>query len=135
MSLQSFLSRKFPATPLLPRWGNVPDWTREPSYLETPTAYPVRRLSRCMGDARLRRRDRINGMPSTRLLNQAGGAIGLTLFLLLGCNAIVGLDKLEVTDHPAGSAGSSDGNGGQLNTSGGSAGKGVGVQNEAGTGA
>ncbi|HYQ02910.1 MAG TPA: hypothetical protein VER96_29765 [Polyangiaceae bacterium] len=72
-------------------------------------------------------------MPSTRLLNQTGSALGLTLFLLAGCNAIVGLDKLEVTDHPAGSAGMND-NGGQLNASGGSGGKEV-VVHEGGSGA
>jgi ABC-type branched-subunit amino acid transport system substrate-binding protein len=72
-------------------------------------------------------------MTSSRVFNQAGGALALTLFSLVGCNAIVGLDKLEVTDHPAGSAGSSS-NGGQLNESGGSAGKEV-MQNGAGSGA
>lgn len=72
-------------------------------------------------------------MTSTRVFNQAGSALGLTLFLLVGCNAIVGLDKLEVSDTPAGSAGSSS-SGGQHNSSGGSAGKEI-VGHEAGTGA
>jgi len=61
-------------------------------------------------------------MTSTRVLNQAGGALGLTLFLLVGCNAIVGLDKIQVTDTPADSAGSSSG--GQPNGDGGTGGKG-----------
>jgi ABC-type branched-subunit amino acid transport system substrate-binding protein len=72
-------------------------------------------------------------MTSTRVFNQAGGALGLTLFLLVGCNAIVGLDKLQVTDEARGSAGT--GNGGQLNTDGGTAGKGGSGGNEAGAGA
>ncbi len=73
-------------------------------------------------------------MTSTRVLNQAGGSLALTLFLLLGCNAIVGLDKLEVTNDPADSAGAD--NGGQANTGGGSsAGKGGDGNNEAGSGA
>jgi len=59
-------------------------------------------------------------MTSTRVLNQAGSALGLTLFLLVGCNAIVGLDKIQVSDQMANSAGSS-GEGGLSN--GGSAGK------------
>ncbi|HET7540303.1 MAG TPA: hypothetical protein VFK05_10550 [Polyangiaceae bacterium] len=61
-------------------------------------------------------------MTSTRVLNQAGGALGLTLFLLVGCNAIVGLDKLQVSDQPADSAGSSSG--GQPSEDGGTVGKG-----------
>lgn len=73
-------------------------------------------------------------MTSTRVFNQAGGALGLTLFLLAGCNAIVGLDKIEVNDSPADSAGSSGSNGGQHSASGGSAGKEV-VGHDAGTGA
>lgn len=70
-------------------------------------------------------------MTSTRVLNQAGGALGLTLFLLLGCNAIVGLDKLEVTAQSAGSSGSHSG--GDANDDGGTAGKAV--SHEAGSGA
>jgi len=72
-------------------------------------------------------------MTSSRVLNQAGGALGLTLFLLLGCNALVGLDKLEV--QPANSAGSSSG--GQPGEDGGmdgKAGKGGKSNSEAGTG-
>jgi len=71
-------------------------------------------------------------MTSTRVFNQAGGTLALTLLLLVGCNAIVGLDKLQVADAPGGSAGVS--NGGHLNEDGGSAGKG-GSLNEAGSGA
>ena len=73
-------------------------------------------------------------MTSTRVLNQAGSALGLTLFLLAGCNAIVGLDKVQVSNAPADSAGSSSG--GQPNAEGGSAsgGKG-GMASEAGSGA
>ena len=40
-------------------------------------------------------------MPSNRVLNQASSAVALTLFLLAGCNAIVGLDKIQVTDEVA----------------------------------
>src|SRR6185369_7910665 len=72
-------------------------------------------------------------MTSTRVFNQAGSALALTLFSLVGCNAIVGLDKIQVSDTPAGSAGSSSG-GGQDTSGGGSAGKGV-AGHEAGTGA
>jgi ABC-type branched-subunit amino acid transport system substrate-binding protein len=71
-------------------------------------------------------------MTSTRVFNQAGGALALTLFLLVGCNAIVGLDKLQVTDEQPDSAGS--GNGGHSNADGGTAGKG-GSNNEGGGGA
>jgi len=70
-------------------------------------------------------------MTSTRVFNQAGGALALTLFSLVGCNAIVGLDKIQVSDTPADSAGSSS-SGGQKNSGGGSAGIEVGP--EAGTG-
>ena len=69
-------------------------------------------------------------MTSTRILNQAGGALGLTLSLLVGCNAIVGLDKIQVTEQTADSAGSS-GSGGLA--VGGSAGKAE--TSEGGTGA
>ncbi|MEI9938385.1 MAG: hypothetical protein WDO69_14280 [Pseudomonadota bacterium] len=72
-------------------------------------------------------------MTSTRVLNQAGGALALTLFSLVGCNAIVGLDKIQVSDEPAESAGSP--NGGQMDAEGGgSAGKST-DGNEAGSGA
>ncbi|MEI9949921.1 MAG: hypothetical protein WDO74_13315 [Pseudomonadota bacterium] len=66
-------------------------------------------------------------MTSTRVLNQAGSALALTLFLLVGCNAIVGLDKLEIGEGPAVSAGT----GGEPNTEGGKGGS----TNEAGAGA
>ncbi len=68
-------------------------------------------------------------MTSTRVLNQAGSALALTLFMLVGCNAIVGLDKLEIADGPAVSAGT--GSGGEPNTEGGKGGS----INEGGTGA
>jgi len=71
-------------------------------------------------------------MASTRVLNQAGGTLGLTFFLLMGCNSLVGLDKIHVTDQPTESAGSA--NGGQSNAEGGTAGKGGGVE-QGGTGA
>ncbi|HEY0469004.1 MAG TPA: hypothetical protein VGC79_32650 [Polyangiaceae bacterium] len=71
-------------------------------------------------------------MTSTRVFNQAGGALGVTLFLLVGCNAIVGLDKIQVENESAGSAGSS--NGGQPSGDGGMSGKG-GMPGEAGSGA
>jgi len=70
-------------------------------------------------------------MPSTRVLNRATGALSLTLLSLVGCNAIVGLDKLHVTDQMADSAGA--GSGGYISAGGGSAGKG-GSNSEAGTG-
>jgi branched-chain amino acid transport system substrate-binding protein len=73
-------------------------------------------------------------MPSKRTLNQAGGALALTLSLLAGCNAIVGLDKIQVVDTPAETAG--DGAGGKGNPNGGAVGdeaKAGGV-NEGGTG-
>src|SRR6478735_4565126 len=101
-----FSQPNFPRRRWPPTWGNLPDQIRELSYLETPTAYQPGRLSRCRVHAGLRRRDRINGMTSTRVLNQAGSALGLTLFLLVGCNAIVGLDKIQVSDHTADTAGS-----------------------------
>ena len=72
-------------------------------------------------------------MTSTKVLNQAGGALALTLFSLVGCNAIVGLDKIKVSDEPADFAGAS--NGGQPNSQGGSSGKAGGVVHEAGAGA
>src|SRR6478735_7034824 len=72
-------------------------------------------------------------MASSRVLNHTGTALGLTLFLLAGCNAIVGLDKLQVTDQPADSAGSN--NGGQPNTEdAGSAGRGGSDGHEGGSG-
>jgi branched-chain amino acid transport system substrate-binding protein len=71
------------------------------------------------------------GMTSTRVFNQAGSALALSLFLLVGCNAIIGLDKIQVTDQPADSAGASSG--GQPATEGGSAGKGGSI-NDAGSG-
>jgi len=71
-------------------------------------------------------------MTSTRVLNQAGGALGLTLFSLVGCNAIVGLDKIQITDQPADSAGSS--NGGHSNGNGGTAGKAGSTEAAAGAG-
>ena len=71
-------------------------------------------------------------MTSTRVLNQAGSALGLTLFLLVGCNAIVGLDKIQVSNAPADSAGTSSG--GQPNAEGGMTSKG-GMASEAGSGA
>jgi branched-chain amino acid transport system substrate-binding protein len=61
-------------------------------------------------------------MTSTRVLNQAGGALALTLFSLVGCNAIVGLDKIHVSDQLADSAGASSG--GQQNADGGTADRG-----------
>jgi len=72
-------------------------------------------------------------MTSTRVFNQAGGALALTLFSLVGCNAIVGLDKIQVGDSPADSAGSSS-SGGQQKSGGGSAGKEI-AGPEGGTGA
>ena len=60
-------------------------------------------------------------MPSTRLPNQASGALAGTLFMLVACNSIVGLDKLQVTGLPADFAGSGDG--GRPNTEAGSGGK------------
>jgi branched-chain amino acid transport system substrate-binding protein len=69
-------------------------------------------------------------MTSTRVFNQAGGSLALTLFVLVGCNAIVGLDKIHVSDEPMDSAGTSSG--GIPNPEGGSAGKG-GSNNEGGT--
>ena len=72
-------------------------------------------------------------MTSTRVLNQAGSALGLTLFLLVGCNAIVGLDKVQVSNAQTDSAGTSSG--GQPNAEGGSgSGKG-GMASDAGSGA
>jgi branched-chain amino acid transport system substrate-binding protein len=73
-------------------------------------------------------------MTSPRLVNQASGAALLTLFALAGCNAIVGLDKLKITEMSSSSAGgaaglSGTGNSGTdeagapMNTSGGTAGK------------
>jgi len=73
-------------------------------------------------------------MASTRVFNQAGGTLGLAFFLLVGCNSIVGLDKIHVTDEPAVSAGAA--NGGQSNGEGGNAGKAGGsIGDEAGSGA
>jgi len=60
-------------------------------------------------------------MTSTRVLNQASGALAVTLFMLVGCNAIVGLDKIQVTDEPSNSAGA--GAGGRVSPEGGAAGK------------
>ena len=74
-------------------------------------------------------------MLSTRVLNQAGGAVTFALFVLAGCNAIVGLDKINVIDEATGAAGSgagvaetagSDETGGDAMASGGTAGKGSG---------
>ncbi|HKO53232.1 MAG TPA: ABC transporter substrate-binding protein [Polyangiaceae bacterium] len=48
-------------------------------------------------------------MTSTRVLNQAGGALALTLFSLVGCNAIVGLDQLKIGEEPTDFAGSNSG--------------------------
>lgn len=61
-------------------------------------------------------------MTSTRVLNQASASIALTLTVLAGCNAIVGLDKIEVSDLPADSAGRSGANGGAGGSTGGSPG-------------
>src|SRR3954471_10427598 len=72
-------------------------------------------------------------MTSTRVFNQAGGALALTLLSLVGCNAIVGLDKIQVSDNPSNSGGSNS-SGGQPNSAGGSAGKEV-ASPEGGTGA
>ena len=71
-------------------------------------------------------------MTSTRVLNHAGGALALTLLSLVGCNAIVGLDKIKVSEGSADSAGASSVGG--ANNEGGSTGKGGNI-NEAGTGA
>jgi len=60
-------------------------------------------------------------MASTRVLNQASGALAVTLFMLVGCNAIVGLDKLQITGEPTNSAGTEAG--GRVSSEGGAAGK------------
>ena len=57
-------------------------------------------------------------MTSTRLLNQTGGAALLTLFMLASCNALVGLDKIEVAAESAGVSGTGDA-GGERNGTGG----------------
>ena len=70
-------------------------------------------------------------MTSTRVLSQASAAIALTLSLSAGCNAIVGLDKIQVSDDPANSAGrNSDGG---ANSGGGTSGN-AGSNSEGGTG-
>ncbi len=55
-------------------------------------------------------------MTSTRVFNQATGAIALSLGMLASCNSIVGLDKIEILDPPTESAGS--GVAGRMNGSG-----------------
>ncbi|MET0792261.1 MAG: hypothetical protein ABW061_12130 [Polyangiaceae bacterium] len=57
-------------------------------------------------------------MTSTRVFYQASSAIALTLGMLAGCNSIVGLDKLEVSDDPTETAGA--GSAGRANPGGGS---------------
>ncbi len=59
-------------------------------------------------------------MTSTRVFNRTSAAIALTLATLAGCNAIVGLDKIQVTNDPAETAGGDAG--GQANPNGGTAG-------------
>ena len=48
-------------------------------------------------------------MTSTRVFNQAGRALAFSIFSLAGCNAIVGLDKLQLSDGAADSAGTDAG--------------------------
>src|SRR6187402_982120 len=50
-------------------------------------------------------------MSSTRFLNHAGGAVLGLLCTLAGCNAIVGLDKIEIVpDQPMAGTGNGGGN-------------------------
>jgi ABC-type branched-subunit amino acid transport system substrate-binding protein len=45
-------------------------------------------------------------MPSNRVIHQASGALALAVSLVAGCNNIVGLDKVSVTDEGTSSGGS-----------------------------
>ena len=67
-------------------------------------------------------------MQSTRIINQTGGAIAALFTLAIGCNSIVGLDKISIdAAEPADSAGASGAHmGGTGNAQGG-------VQSQAGS--
>ena len=67
-------------------------------------------------------------MQSTRIINQTGGAIAALFTLAIGCNSIVGLDKISIdAAQPADSAGASGAHMGGAGNAGG------GVQSQAGS--
>jgi branched-chain amino acid transport system substrate-binding protein len=140
MSLQSFLSRISrrvavgKGAPLAASVGKCPrskQWTvllRDINGLSRAALKPLQGGTPDFGAD-----TGINGMTSTRVLHQAGGALALSLFSLVGCNAIVGLDKIKISDEPT--AGAGTGSGGRPTVDGGAGGKAGSTASESGSGA